>query len=75
MGALRVPDLGRVEGGIVLVAWLASDGETVAEGQEVVELETSKVTFAVEAPRAGVLSTAVSVGETVDVGDVLGRLA
>lgn len=68
---LRVPDLGKVEGAIVLTAWLVAPGEVVAVGQEVAELETSKVTFAVECPAAGRLAPRAEPGAEVAVGDPL----
>ncbi|MCH7493224.1 hypothetical protein IIA16_00710 [bacterium] len=70
-GPLRVPDLGRVEGAIVLTSWLVASGTVVVVGQEVVELETSKVTFAVESDRAGTLFPLAVAGARLAVGDPL----
>ena len=70
-GRLRVPDLGKVEGAIVLTAWLVASGEEVVVGQEVVELETSKVTFAVASDLAGRLIPMAEAGAEVGVGDPL----
>jgi pyruvate/2-oxoglutarate dehydrogenase complex dihydrolipoamide acyltransferase (E2) component len=35
--------------------WLKAEGETVAKGEPIVQIETEKVTLDVEAPAAGVL--------------------
>jgi pyruvate dehydrogenase E2 component (dihydrolipoamide acetyltransferase) len=56
-------DTGRV------VAWLRSEGDTVARGEPIMEIETDKATVEVEAPADGVLS-AISArpGDEVPVG-------
>ncbi len=63
--------MGRVEGAIVLLSWLVLSGTVVEVGQEVVELETSKVTFAVASDRAGRLTHLASPGAKLAVGDPL----
>jgi pyruvate/2-oxoglutarate dehydrogenase complex dihydrolipoamide acyltransferase (E2) component len=56
-----------------LTTWLAAEGETVAEGQVIAEVETDKVISQLEAPASGVLSKIlVSAGtESIPVGTVL----
>lgn len=50
-----VPKLGsRVLRGI-LVCWSKREGEPIEEGEALAEVETDKITLAVEAPAAGVL--------------------
>lgn len=51
-----------------IVAWLVADGEEVAVGDELVEIETDKATMVHEAEHAGVLRTLVPAGEEVGVG-------
>lgn len=55
-----------------VVAWHVSEGEPVAEGQVIAEVETEKVENELEAPCAGVVARIlVQEDETVDVGTVL----
>src|SRR5690349_12543170 len=53
--------------------WLRREGETVAVGDPLVELETDKIDVEVSAPQAGVLKRIDRKdGEDVKVGEVLG---
>lgn len=52
---LRMPDLGTVEGEVTLVRWLKAEGDTVALGEPLFEVETDKGVSEVEAAMAGVL--------------------
>ena len=53
--------------------WLIEEGDTVDSGMEVVEVETDKITSAVEVSDSGILRRAVAVsGETMPVGTLLG---
>jgi pyruvate dehydrogenase E2 component (dihydrolipoamide acetyltransferase) len=52
---LRMPDLGTVEGTVTLVRWLKAEGDTVALGEPLFEVETDKGVSEVEAALAGVL--------------------
>lgn len=56
-----------MEDGVVL-SWLAADGDVVAAGAPLVEIETDKATMTCEAPAAGVLEIIAREGETVPVG-------
>jgi pyruvate dehydrogenase E2 component (dihydrolipoamide acetyltransferase) len=59
-----------------LLEWLAAEGDEIAVGDEVAEVETEKITGAVEAPAAGVLRRRVAaVGDVVPVGGLLGVIA
>ncbi|MGK9166346.1 2-oxo acid dehydrogenase subunit E2 [Inquilinus limosus] len=56
--------------------WLAAVGDTVREGDPLVELETDKVTVEVPAPASGTLAEIlVPVGQDAAPGAVLGRVA
>jgi 2-oxoglutarate dehydrogenase E2 component (dihydrolipoamide succinyltransferase) len=57
-----------------LVRWLKKDGELVAEGDALFELETDKATSEITAPATGRLRIAVAEGETVAVGATVGRI-
>jgi len=73
---LQVPALGEgVEGGKVISIEVAA-GDTVSEGQSLLELETGKATVEVPSPADGVLeSLTISEGDELSVGDVFGTLA
>ncbi|HEY7852846.1 MAG TPA: 2-oxo acid dehydrogenase subunit E2 [Caulobacteraceae bacterium] len=59
----------------VVLTWFKAVGETVAENEPLVELETDKVAIEVAAPTAGVLAELLTPVETeVTVGAVLGRI-
>jgi pyruvate dehydrogenase E2 component (dihydrolipoamide acetyltransferase) len=55
MTKLRMPDLGTVEGNVTLVRWLKAEGDTVALGEPLFEVETDKGVSEVEAAIPGVL--------------------
>jgi pyruvate dehydrogenase E2 component (dihydrolipoamide acetyltransferase) len=59
-----------------LLRWLKQDGDAVAKGEAVAEIETDKVAIELEAFSAGILrNIVVSAGETVAVGTRLALLA
>jgi pyruvate dehydrogenase E2 component (dihydrolipoamide acetyltransferase) len=58
-----------------LIKWLKRDGERVASGDELVEVETDKATVTVTAEAEGVLSIVAEEGTTLAVGGVMARLA
>jgi len=74
--AITMPKWGlAMEEGMV-VDWLAEEGSSVEAGQDILEIETTKITNVYEAPAAGTLRRRiVSEGETVPVGALLGLLA
>jgi pyruvate/2-oxoglutarate dehydrogenase complex dihydrolipoamide acyltransferase (E2) component len=55
-----------------LAEWLASDGQTVTEGQPLFLLEAEKSANEVEAPATGTLRIHKPAGATYEVGTVLG---
>jgi len=74
MGEVRLPDLGEVED-VTVVAWLVAEGDRVTAGEELVEVETEKTTFVVEAPAAGrVVRIAKRAGEKARRDEVLAEL-
>ncbi len=48
-----IPQLGQTVEEVTLVKWLVEDGTKVSQGQEVLEVETDKAVFPVEAPGKG----------------------
>jgi 2-oxoglutarate dehydrogenase E2 component (dihydrolipoamide succinyltransferase) len=73
---IRVPALGESIVDAVVARWLKHEGETVAQGEALVELETDKVNLEVSAERAGVLQMiGKQTGDIVAVGDVLGIIS
>jgi len=58
-----------------ILRWLKADGDTIARGDELAEIETDKATMTYEADDAGVLQIAVGEGETRPVGAVIARLS
>ncbi len=59
-----------------VTSWLAQEGDIVSAGQDLVEIETTKITNVCEAPAAGILRRVVaSPGEKLPVGALLAVLA
>jgi 2-oxoglutarate dehydrogenase E2 component (dihydrolipoamide succinyltransferase) len=72
---IKVPPLGESIVEATVSRWLKTDGDRVAAGETLVELETDKVTVEVPALKAGILTKrARNEGDVVKVGDLLGQL-
>ncbi len=65
---VKLPRLGQGMESGTIVRWLKSEGEDVAKGEPLYELDTDKVTQEVEAEAAGVLLKIVVADGEVDVG-------
>ncbi|NOZ73500.1 MAG: hypothetical protein GXP38_16675, partial [Chloroflexi bacterium] len=52
---LIIPKLGNSVEDVTLIEWLVADGAQVTAGQEVLEIETDKSTFTIEATADGYL--------------------
>jgi 2-oxoglutarate dehydrogenase E2 component (dihydrolipoamide succinyltransferase) len=75
MTAIKVPPLGESIVEATVSRWLKKEGEPVAAGDTLVELETDKITVEVPALSNGVLTKrAVNEGDVVKVDQVLGEL-
>ena len=71
---LKVPPLGESVVEATIARWVKKEGEAVAAGDTLVELETDKITVEVPAPKAGAISRrARQEGDVVKVDDVLGE--
>jgi pyruvate dehydrogenase E2 component (dihydrolipoamide acetyltransferase) len=57
-----------------ILKWLKSDGDEVARGEPLAEIETDKATLTYESDAAGVLSIVAPAGETLPIGTVIARL-
>ena len=68
-----VPEVGESIVDARIAKWLRREGDSVAAGDPLVELETDKIDLEVSAPQAGVLARiARQEGEDVKVGELLG---
>jgi pyruvate dehydrogenase E2 component (dihydrolipoamide acetyltransferase) len=63
-----------MEQGTILV-WLKADGDLVAEGDDLLEIETDKATMTYPSPGQGVLSIIAETGSTLAVGEPIASLA
>jgi len=70
-----VPAMGESVVDARIAKWLKNEGDAVAVGEPLVELETDKVDVEVSAPQGGVLAKiAHGQGDDVKIGDVLGTI-
>ena len=75
MISIKVPPLGESIVEATVSRWLKQEGDAVAAGDTLVELETDKITVEVPALKAGVLAARTRAeGDVVGVDDVLGQL-
>ena len=58
-----------------ILTWLKADGDEVAKGDELVEIETDKATMTYESPEAGALTIVAAEGTTLPVGAVIATSA
>jgi pyruvate/2-oxoglutarate dehydrogenase complex dihydrolipoamide acyltransferase (E2) component len=71
---LRLPKIGMEMTEAVLARWLVDEGEWVAAGQPLYEMETDKATNEIEAPAAGRLRRIARESLTYQVGDPVAEL-
>lgn len=70
-----LPALGMSQDTGKIVRWLKAEGEQVAKGEPLVEIETDKATVEIEAPAAGRLARVVARdGDDVPVGQVIAAI-
>jgi len=58
-----------------ILRWLKRDGEQLARGEELVEIETDKATMTYESDQDGILEILAAEGQTLAVGEVIARVA
>src|SRR5207248_6389325 len=75
MASIKVPPLGESIVEATVSRWLKKEGDAVAPGDTLVELETDKITVEVPSMSAGVLTKrAHAEGDVVKVDDVLAEI-
>jgi pyruvate/2-oxoglutarate dehydrogenase complex dihydrolipoamide acyltransferase (E2) component len=75
MTEVYLPDLGEINE-VTVVDWLRQEGETVVAGEGLVEVETEKTTFVVEAPQDGKLALIVKKkGDKARINELLARIS
>ncbi len=76
MADIRVPEMGESIVEATIGKWFKREGEAVAPGEPILELETDKVNMEVSSEKAGMLEKILKkTGETVAVGEVIGLVA
>ncbi len=74
--AITMPKWGLTMTEGTVVGWLKEQGQRFAEGEEILEIETPKITNVVEAPSGGTLRRVVAqAGATLPVGALLAVVA
>jgi len=75
MTEITMPQLSSsMEEGAILT-WLKASGDTVARGEELVEIETDKATMTYQSPADGVLTVVAAEGMSLPVGAVIATVA
>src|SRR5690242_19500891 len=73
---IKVPAMGESVTEATVARWFKREGDAVKRDEQLLELETDKVTVEVPAPADGMLeSISVKDGDTVQVGALLGAIA
>jgi pyruvate dehydrogenase E2 component (dihydrolipoamide acetyltransferase) len=73
---VRMPKWGLSMQEGAIVDWWKQEGDTVGDGEDLVDIETSKISNVCESPAAGVLRRIVAQpGETLPVGALIGVIA
>ncbi|MEM6682976.1 MAG: acetoin dehydrogenase dihydrolipoyllysine-residue acetyltransferase subunit [Pseudomonadota bacterium] len=76
ISAISMPKWGLAMEEGTIVEWLKAEGEMIAPGDDIVEIETSKITNVVEAQHTGPITRLVAkVGETLPVGALIAVVA
>jgi pyruvate/2-oxoglutarate dehydrogenase complex dihydrolipoamide acyltransferase (E2) component len=70
-----MPKLGAYTEDVLLAGWLVAEGQHVAAGGSVLELETEKTTAEVEADVGGFVHQVVPAGDSVPIGATVGMIA
>src|ERR1700748_205057 len=65
---IKVPPVGESITEVTLSRWIKKDGDSVAMGEVIAELESDKATFELTAEKAGTLKTIAKEGDTLAIG-------
>src|SRR5690242_18926393 len=72
---LEVPAVGESVTEIVIGKWYKTEGDAVAQDEQLVELESEKATLDLRAPAAGTLSKVLKkTSDSANVGEVIGHI-
>ncbi len=71
---IKVPTVGESINEVTLLKWTKKEGEWVERDEVIAELESEKATFEVNAEKAGILTIVGKEGDTLNIGDVLGKI-
>lgn len=75
MSEVKVPELAESITEATIVKWLKAEGDSVAQGEVLAELETDKVNMELNAEQDGTLTKIMrEPGDTVHVGDVVAMI-
>lgn len=73
---VKIPEIGRDIKEVKIVRWMKKQGEKVKEGETILEIETEKVSFEIQASASGVLSKRLArEGDTLQVGSVVAEIS
>ena len=71
---LKIPVIGESVTEVTLSSWLKKDGDYVAEGEAVCEIESDKASMELPAPSAGVLKIMAEAGSELKIGAKIGEI-
>ncbi|MGE9312404.1 2-oxoglutarate dehydrogenase complex dihydrolipoyllysine-residue succinyltransferase [Niabella sp. CJ426] len=71
---IKVPTVGESISEVTLLKWVKKTGDYVDRDEVIAELESEKATFEVNAEKAGVLTTTVAEGDSINIGDVIASI-
>jgi len=71
---IKVPTVGESISEVTLLKWVKKTGEYVERDEVIAELESEKATFEVNAEKAGILTTTVAEGDSINIGDVIASI-
>lgn len=71
---IKVPTVGESISEVTLLKWVKKTGDYVERDEVIAELESEKATFEVNAEKAGLLTTAVAEGDSINIGDVIASI-
>ena len=75
MTEVCLPDLGEIDE-VTVVDWLRQEGEAIVAGEGLVEVETEKTTFVIEAPQDGKLALIVKKkGDKARINELMARIS
>lgn len=71
---IKVPTVGESISEVTLLKWVKKSGDYVERDEVIAELESEKATFEVNAEKAGVLSTLIAEGDTINIDDIIASI-